>query len=109
VGGIAGQAGPADVGDGRMLGVGSADVAELDVAVPGHGLGVIGDGEVCAELERSLPDRAGGGVVDGERRDDHVAFEVESIDRMYLNVWQARLAYGGGVQGFFVDRGYHYA
>jgi len=42
--------------------------------------------------------------------DDHVVFEVESIDRMYLNVWQPRLAYGGGVQGFFVgNRGYHYA
>ncbi|MDN5858524.1 MAG: hypothetical protein L0H84_07860, partial [Pseudonocardia sp.] len=41
---------------------------------------------------------------------DHVVFEVESIDRMYLNVWQPRLAYGGGVQGFFVaHRGYHYA
>ena len=42
--------------------------------------------------------------------DDHIVFEVESIDRMYLNVWQPRLAYGGGVQGFFVGhRGYHYA
>ncbi len=42
--------------------------------------------------------------------DDHTVFEVESIDRMYLNVWQPRLAYGGGVQGFFVaHRGYHYA
>jgi hypothetical protein len=42
--------------------------------------------------------------------DDHVVFEVESIDRMYLDVWQPRLAYGGGVQGFFVGhRGYHYA
>ena len=42
--------------------------------------------------------------------DDHVVFEVESIDRMYLNVWQPRLAYGGGVEGFFVGhRGYHYA
>ena len=42
--------------------------------------------------------------------DDHVVFAVESIDRMYLNVWQPRLAYGGGVQGFFVGhRGYHYA
>ncbi|HEX3204741.1 MAG TPA: hypothetical protein VHQ68_00725 [Propionibacteriaceae bacterium] len=42
--------------------------------------------------------------------DDHVVFEMESIDRMYLNVWQPRLAYGGGVQGFFVGhRGYHYA
>src|SRR3954451_19172692 len=42
--------------------------------------------------------------------DDHVVFEVESIDRMYLNVWQPRLAHGGGVQGFFVGRrGNHYA
>src|SRR5690349_2824043 len=42
--------------------------------------------------------------------DEHVVFEVESIDRMYLNVWQPRLAYGGGVQGFFGGhRGYHYA
>src|ERR671918_3220484 len=41
---------------------------------------------------------------------DHVVFEVESIDRRYLNVWQPRLAYGGGVQGFFVGhRGSHYA
>jgi hypothetical protein len=40
--------------------------------------------------------------------DEHVVFEVESIDRMYLNVWQPRLAYGGGVSGFFVGhRGYH--
>ncbi len=42
--------------------------------------------------------------------DDHTVFEVESIDRMYLNVWQPRLAYGGGVAGFFVGhRGHHYA
>lgn len=42
--------------------------------------------------------------------DQHVVFEVESIDRMYLNVWQPRLAYGGGVPGFFVGhRGHHYA
>ena len=40
----------------------------------------------------------------------HVTLSVEAIDRMYLNVWQPRLAYGGGVQGFFVGhRGYHYA
>jgi hypothetical protein len=40
----------------------------------------------------------------------HVSFEVESIDRMYLNVWQPRLAYGGGVAGFFVGhRGNVYA
>jgi hypothetical protein len=41
---------------------------------------------------------------------DHVVFEVESIDRMYLNVWVPGLAHGGGVAGFFVGhRGYHYA
>ena len=33
---------------------------------------------------------------------DHVVFEIESIDRTYLNVFQPRLQYGGGVQGFFV-------
>jgi hypothetical protein len=41
---------------------------------------------------------------------DHVVFEVESIDRMYLNVWVPRLAYGAGVSGFFVGhRGHAYA
>ena len=41
---------------------------------------------------------------------DHVVFEVESIDRMYLNVWVPGLAHGGGVAGFFVGhRGYQYA
>jgi hypothetical protein len=41
---------------------------------------------------------------------DHVTFEVECIDRMYLNVWQPRLAYGGGVAGFFTGhRGNAYA
>ena len=41
---------------------------------------------------------------------DHVTFEAECIDRMYLNVWQPRLAYGGGVAGFFTGhRGNVYA
>jgi len=41
---------------------------------------------------------------------DHVTLEVECIDRMYLNVWQPRLAYGGGVAGFFTGhRGNVYA
>jgi hypothetical protein len=40
----------------------------------------------------------------------HVRFEVECIDRMYLNVWQPRLACGGGVAGFFTGhRGNAYA
>jgi hypothetical protein len=41
---------------------------------------------------------------------EHVTFEVECIDRMYLNVWIPRLAYGGGVARFFVGhRGNVYA
>ncbi|HEY2638681.1 MAG TPA: hypothetical protein VGI66_02180 [Streptosporangiaceae bacterium] len=41
---------------------------------------------------------------------DHVVFEVECIDRMYLNLWQPRLAYGGGVAGFFTGhRGHKFA
>jgi len=41
---------------------------------------------------------------------DHVTFEMECIDRMYLNLWQPRLAYGGGVAGFFTGhRGNLYA
>jgi hypothetical protein len=41
---------------------------------------------------------------------ERVVFEVESIDRLYLNVYQPRLQHGGGVTGFFVDnRGFKYA
>lgn len=32
---------------------------------------------------------------------DHVLFEVEAIDRMYLNLYQPRLMYAGGAVGFF--------
>jgi hypothetical protein len=40
---------------------------------------------------------------------DHVVFEIESIDRMYLNLYQPRLQYGGGISGFFVNhRGFKY-
>jgi hypothetical protein len=46
----------------------------------------------------------------GDVLSDHTVLEIECIDRMYLNVWVPRLAYGGGVQGFFVGhRGHHYA
>ncbi len=38
---------------------------------------------------------------------DHVVFEVECIDRIYLNLWQPRLAYGGGVAGFFTGHPGH--
>jgi hypothetical protein len=41
---------------------------------------------------------------------EHVQFEVDCIDRMYLKVWVPPLAYGGGVAGFFVGhRGHVYA
>jgi hypothetical protein len=41
---------------------------------------------------------------------DHVTFEVESIDRMLLNVYQPRLQYAQGVSRFFVgNRGNKYA
>jgi hypothetical protein len=40
----------------------------------------------------------------------HVVFEIESIDRMYLNVWQPRLQHGAGAAAFFTShRGYSYA
>jgi hypothetical protein len=45
----------------------------------------------------------------GDALSDHTVFEVGCIDRMFLNVWLPRLAYGAGVQGFFVGhRGHHY-
>jgi hypothetical protein len=40
----------------------------------------------------------------------HVSFEIESIDRMYCNVYQPKLQYPGGAAGFFVGhRGFSYA
>ena len=40
----------------------------------------------------------------------HVSFEIESIDRMYCNVYQPKLQYPGGAAGFFVGhRGFTYA
>jgi hypothetical protein len=40
---------------------------------------------------------------------DHVLFEVESIDRMLLHVYQPRLQYAPGVVNFFKQRGWSYA
>ena len=41
---------------------------------------------------------------------DHVVFEIESIDRMYLNVYQPRLQHGAGAAAFFTGhRGHQYA
>ena len=40
----------------------------------------------------------------------HVTFEIESIDRMYLNVYQPKLQHPGGAGVFFVGhRGFAYA
>jgi hypothetical protein len=41
---------------------------------------------------------------------DHVLFEIEAIDRMYLNLYQPRLQHGAGVAAFFVGhRGNRFA
>ncbi|MGP3921523.1 hypothetical protein [Nonomuraea sp. 10N515B] len=41
---------------------------------------------------------------------DHVVFEIESIDRMYLNLYQPRLQHGGGIAAFFIGhRGHRFA
>ena len=32
---------------------------------------------------------------------DHVTMELECIDRMYLNLYQPKLMWPGGVAGFF--------
>ena len=40
----------------------------------------------------------------------HVLFEIEAIDRMYLNVYQPRLQHGAGIAAFFVGhRGHRFA
>jgi len=40
----------------------------------------------------------------------HVLFEIEAIDRMYLNLYQPRLQHGAGVASFFVGhRGHRFA
>ena len=41
---------------------------------------------------------------------DHVLFEIEAIDRMYLNLYQPRLQHGAGIASFFVGhRGHRFA
>ncbi len=41
---------------------------------------------------------------------DHVLFEIEVIDRMYLNLYQPRLQHGAGIAAFFVGhRGHRFA
>ena len=37
----------------------------------------------------------------GDVLDDHVVFELECIDRVYLNLYQPKLVYPAGVVGFF--------
>jgi hypothetical protein len=41
---------------------------------------------------------------------DHLLFEIEAIDRMYLNLHQSRLQHGAGIAAFFVGhRGHRFA
>jgi hypothetical protein len=52
----------------------------------------------------TLP-RCAGDVLAG-----HVLFEIEAIDRMYLNLYQPRLQHGAGIAAFFVGhRGHRFA
>jgi hypothetical protein len=52
----------------------------------------------------TLP-RSAAGVLAG-----HVLFEIEAIDRMYLNLYQPRLQHGAGIAAFFVGhRGHRFA
>ena len=52
----------------------------------------------------SLPSSA------GEILKKHITLEVESIDRMYLNVYVPRIQYDRGVVGFFrFHRGHKFA
>jgi len=37
----------------------------------------------------------------------HVAFEIESIDRVYCNVYQPTLQYTGGAAAYFVGHRVH--
>ena len=36
---------------------------------------------------------------------DHALFEIEAIDRMYLNLYQPRFSAGAGIAAFFVGPG----
>lgn len=40
---------------------------------------------------------------------DHVVFQIESIDRMLLHVYQPRLQYAPGVMNLFTYRGHGFA
>jgi hypothetical protein len=63
---------------------------------------------VGRSLDRSLAMTLPRTVADVLSR--HVEFEVECVDRMYLNVYQPRLQHTAGAAGFFVGhRGFAYA
>jgi hypothetical protein len=64
----------------------------------------LGGRVVRPELVMTLP-RCAADVLAG-----HVLFEIEAIDRMYLNLYQPRLQHGAGIAAFFVGhRGYRFA
>jgi hypothetical protein len=64
----------------------------------------LGGRVVRPELVMTLP-RCAADVLAG-----HVLFEIEAIDRMYLNLYQPRLQHGAGMAAFFVGhRGYRFA
>jgi len=64
----------------------------------------LGGRVVRPELVMTLP-RSAADVLAG-----HVLFEIEVIDRMYLNLYQPRLQHGAGIAAFFVGhRGHRFA
>ena len=50
----------------------------------------------------TIPATRSAGAVLGE----HTTLVVRCIDRLYLNLYQPRLQYEGGVVGFFRERGF---
>ena len=60
------------------------------MAVVGLAAGLISEPEPVMTIARSVADVLS----------SHVRFEVECIDRMYLNVYQPKLQYAAGLVGF---------
>ena len=69
---------------------GAGRVYDCAVAVVGRGGRLISEPEPVMTVARSVADVLS----------EHVRFEVECIDRMYLNVYQPKLQYAPGLVGY---------